>query len=187
MSLSKSTTIHWMPTVDTKTKLCNHCRQEKEITAFYACKRMKDGYFNQCKQCTKQKAKIWAKENPEKRKDVYTQYHRDKRGCVTREEYDKNRKENAIGRQASVFKYSSKRRQQKKRVPCEFTDFVAEEAAALCKLRQKTTGITWHVDHIVPLNHRKACGLHLWTNLQVVPDYWNFRKGNRTMCEWNYT
>lgn len=61
----------------------------------------------------------------------------------------------------------------------EFTKFVHEEAHALCLLRNKLTGIKWHVDHKVPLRHKEISGLHIWNNLQVIPALENLRKGNR--------
>lgn len=42
------------------------------------------------------------------------------------------------------------------------------------------TGIEWHVDHIIPLKGREICGLHLWTNLRLIPKLENLRKGNKS-------
>ena len=65
----------------------------------------------------------------------------------------------------------------------ELDEFAFDEAVSLCKAREETLGGKWEVDHIVPLNHKDACGLHVAANFQVVPAEWNRAKGNRTMAE----
>lgn len=61
----------------------------------------------------------------------------------------------------------------------ELTNFVTKEAHDLRIHRNKLTGIEWHVDHIIPLKGKNICGLHLWTNLAVIPKVENLRKGNK--------
>lgn len=40
------------------------------------------------------------------------------------------------------------------------------------------TGIEHHVDHVIPLASKLVCGLHVETNLQVIPASANHRKSN---------
>lgn len=61
----------------------------------------------------------------------------------------------------------------------EFNQLVIQEAYELSRLRFECTNIEWHVDHIVPLNNDKVCGLHLGINLQVIPAVDNIIKSNK--------
>ena len=66
----------------------------------------------------------------------------------------------------------------------ELDEFVIQEAAALACERERATGMPWHLDHMVPLQAKRACGLHCAANLQVIPAWMNYSKNNRLiLCE----
>lgn len=65
----------------------------------------------------------------------------------------------------------------------EFDSFAVKEAYTLARLRSNMTGITWHVDHIVPLRNNRVCGFHCAANIQVITALENHTKGNRMWPE----
>lgn len=166
-------------------KTCTQCSKEKPLDLFFRSKRAKDGRQSECKECSYSASKRWKKQNPEAHKNQ-ARRARAKKGQLTREEYNKERSENAIGIKAVRQKQDSRRRMQKLQRTFnnnELDEFVIEQAGDLCGLREEATGFKWEVDHIVPLNHKEMSGLHVAANFQVVPMRWNRVKGNRNTNE----
>ena len=163
------------------TKICIKCACEKPLELFHKHKEMKDGRLNKCAECVVISVAEWRTKNPDARKKEHAKV-RAKKGFQTRAEYLTKKKANAKGKKACALEHSHKRRLQISKVKLtELDEFVFTEAAKLKDLRKTVTNIDWHIDHIVPINHKDACGLHNAFNLQVVPASWNVKKGNRNM------
>jgi hypothetical protein len=162
-------------------KICFKCKIEYPIESFHKHKEMADGRLNKCKYCVKKDVDTWRKLNPDCRKKEADKV-RNKKGFKTREQWKKDLQEKAIGRKASALKYAYKRRRMtEKMFQSELDIFVFQEAVLLCAIREKQFGFKWEVDHIVPMMHKKACGLNSASNFQVVPKSWNNKKSNKNM------
>jgi len=60
----------------------------------------------------------------------------------------------------------------------ELFSILESELRSLSKVRERETGVKWHVDHIIPLKSKKVCGLHNEFNLRLIPAIDNIRKRN---------
>lgn len=88
----------------------------------------------------------------------------------------------ALANQEKLNANDARRRAAKKNAaPAWANKFFIDEIYDLAKRRTKlkTGGHKWCVDHIVPLCSKLVCGLHVESNLQVIPSTENHLKNNR--------
>lgn len=161
-------------------KSCIKCKETKPLTEFHKHKGMSDGRINKCRVCVVEAVSEWRIKNPSCRKIEHAK-NRVRKGFKTRDQYLLDRRNSAVGRNVTASKYAHKRRMLEALQLSEFDEFVIQEALVLTKIREKITGFKWHMDHIIPLMHKRVCGLHNGLNVQVVPATWNVKKGNRNM------
>lgn len=135
-------------------------------------------YYHANKQACLTRTKAWVEKNKEYRTQQ-KQEHAQKTAAHVRARY-KQYYENNYPRM--LAKRNKQHADKLKRTPAWLTvdDFwVIEQAYELAALRTKLFGFQWHVDHILPLRGKTVSGLHVPTNLQVIPGTENLRKGNR--------
>lgn len=144
-------------------------------------------------------AKTWWANYSEKNKAAITawqkQYQAENKEAISkrrRDSYYRNRAKNLqiakVYRDANkpqkLAQNSKRRAMERQAVPAWFTEldqFIWQEAAHLVILRRDATGIDWAADHMIPLAGKKACGLHVGSNCQVIPAYLNNRKHNKML------
>jgi hypothetical protein len=150
------------------------------------------------KDTVKVRTKAWAEQNPEKCK-LYRKEARQRNLPKFQARASDYRKRNPDKVKAQIQKwfdanpgirnaYLAKRRSQKlKATPSWLTEAQHLEMlefyvhAKDCEL---VSGETYHVDHIVPLQGKGVCGLHVPWNLQILPSDLNIRKNNKLESSW---
>lgn len=89
------------------------------------------------------------------------------------------RRDYAINK-AAYLEASARRKAHEGKATPPWADLQA--IRAIYKERQRRSeaeGILYHVDHVIPLRGKNVCGLHVHSNLRIVPAKVNMTKGNR--------
>lgn len=127
----------------------------------------------------------WAKMS-EKEKQKYTKWQKQWRLRNT-EKWNKYQREYTPTERMALLKKQRAEIRHIRIKHCSFSDELTQlvhlEAIDLRKKREQSTGIKWHIDHVIPLNGRNVCGLHVWSNLAVIPAKVNLSKGNKEMTK----
>ena len=149
-----------------------------------------------CTTCANQTALTWAKNNPGRAKEITTAWNvknKDREAARARVWRSKNqstykrmvkewREKNAVQYKAYMNLQAVKRHTAKlKRTPEWLNQGHLLEINSVynyCSALRRI-GLEFHVDHIVPLQGKDVCGLHVPWNLQVIPAKDNLTKGNR--------
>lgn len=160
-----------------KYKVCSTCKEEKTRLEFNKNRTKLDGLQHQCKSCVKvtrvryykdNKEEIlarnrkWQDENPEYMTDYLYHYYRNNKPYY----YAHVAKRKAVKLNAT---------------PSWLTKDHYEEIQNFYWLSRDLTAVSgeiYHVDHIVPLQGKNICGLHVPWNLQILPADINLSKGN---------
>ena len=156
-------------------KTCKKCQIQKTLSEFRIRKTL-GIYYTVCRECQYAQHREWEKANPEYVKQKCAKYYQKTRTASRVNVLNRTPEER---RERATLKANLRATRAKQaRFNDELSTLVFAEAHSLRKLRNEITGIEWHVDHIVPLKGRKVSGLHIWSNLQVIPKIQNLKKGN---------
>ena len=137
-------------------QICRNCKIEKDSSCFGKDKRLKFGLKYFCKSCFNilynNSRKEWKVNNKDKIKNQNLKYRKSHRKFLT-------------------FKESVRRAQKLKATP-KWANL--EEV----KNTYKNCPKGYHVDHIIPLQGKNVCGLHVEYNLQYLSASENVKKSN---------
>jgi hypothetical protein len=162
-------------------KICSKCKTSKSLFDFGKHKSNKDGLQYQCKACRVITCSVsYKKASPERieKKNKITRQWREE-NKEYKKEYAK-----AYAKQNRAKRTSLERKRQAsklKRTPAWLTDFDKLKIECLYQvaaMRTRESGYAWHVDHIIPLQGKTVSGLHVPSNLRVIPATENLRKNN---------
>lgn len=186
-------------------KKCRTCGVDKPLEEFAINKRNKDGRETRCKICTNEWGRAHYYKNHERLRKQKDQYYIENKHRQVESRAAYNKKYVESGRAAEYQKgwreanpnyakeyrespegsairraLSAKRRAQKLQATPAWADQEAIKAIyAEARRLEDVLGIPMHCDHVVPLQGELVCGLHVETNLQIIPATLNIRKSNK--------
>ena len=174
-------------------KECSSCKQTFELSNFYKKSSSKDNLTSRCKSCIRVKQKEYYENNKRKILDKNMEYRKEHWNDFLR--YERKRRSRNIEkireqgrdwnkRNPDIVNAATARRRAKKK-QCDIfrgnreirrqIQYFYTEAERL----KKETGISYEVDHIVPLQGDNVSGLHVPWNLQIITLEENRKKGNK--------
>lgn len=158
-------------------KHCKKCNTTLSLDYFGKDKQSKDGKQAYCKDCRcKQRKSYYSANAPEviAYQKAYYSEHKDHYKVVQRAY--------AVTNPHKIVEKAAKRRATKiSATPHWLTEEHYTQIAYtywLAKDLEAISGESYHVDHIVPLQGKNVCGLHVPWNLQVLPATENLKKSN---------
>ena len=141
-------------------------------------KRIAKEWYERNKNLTKERARLWQVNNPERKNEIRTKWRE-----LNREQHNEiNRLWNSQNKDKKAALEGKRRSAKLQRTPKWLTKddlWIIEEAYSLAQLRTNLFGFDWHVDHIIPLQGKLVSGLHVPSNIQVIPATENVKKSNK--------
>ena len=157
-------------------KTCTKCGTTSEYSCFYKRDRSPDGYEAWCKVCRLKHNREWRDRNPEKHKELVRKNHSENKAhhaAQFKRRYEKDK-----------ARYLAKYYRRVERIQIATPAWANQEAITDVYRRARVcseyVGMKYDVDHIVPLQGKTVCGLHVENNLQVITAKENKSKFNTT-------
>lgn len=171
------------------TKPCSICTILKELTEFAKAKTCKDGHRSYCKVCHNVKKQAWADANREHVRQVGKQWKLKNPTKVTAIKkkwrdsnkdyhYSKSVAWRLTNPEKARAQVNHRRRKLRNAQPLWADQAKISDLYLLAAIKTKESSFEWHVDHIIPLQGELVSGLHVETNLQVIPARENLQKSN---------
>lgn len=162
-------------------------KEAKEIglTRYFTGKPCKHGHVAErwvskhvCSTCLSLAKKVYRKNNAEEVAAYQKKYMKDNRETLRIKEAEYRRKNPHYNRN----KCAKRKYAKKNSIPSWYSKqdetyyrYLKEQ----CRYLEKITGIQFHVDHIIPIQGKLVCGLHVTENWQILEAYKNIIKRNK--------
>ena len=170
-------------------KRCSTCKKELPVSDFRRNRTAKDGLQNTCKVCHLRYCYAWKVKNAEKvslQQKKHRIGHAEYFKCYKLEHKEQARKQAAKDRAANPGRYAAyaaKHRAAKLRAtPVGLSDTQRSDILwfyDMASFFSVLMGEQYEVDHVIPLQGKDVCGLHVPWNLRVITAAENSSKGNR--------
>ena len=173
---------------DMSNKQCLCCKETKVLSEFSRNAQRNDGFSAYCKVCKAVKDRQYYEKNKEARIAYIKSWcidNVDKTRAYKRKYKTVNPDVDKIYKKQNKslvnFTNAKRRANTKNRTPDWLTEFDKLKIKCyyqVAAMRSQSSGQKWHVDHIIPLQGKNVCGLHVPNNLQIIPAIENMRKNN---------
>ena len=189
-------------------KTCTLCKTEKGIDRFTSQPSSKDGKHSWCLDCCARKRRERRRKNPEKAREYERSSYasnphsgRARSAKYRAKNTDLIAAYNTAWRKANPEIMKECKRSWRQSNPGKVKASNAARRAALLNATpkwqteadrdeiayiyekasrlQEQTGLAYHVDHEIPLKGKRVCGLHVPSNLRIIPAEDNLRKSNK--------
>lgn len=162
-------------------KVCTCCEKELPLSDFTPHKRYKLGVLSRCRVCCNATRK--SRKGCQTTIGYQRKYYQGNRKAILTNPKNKERKSLwAKENRPTMNAHAAKRRaRQLNATPPWLSDVDKahiNRTYKLAKLMEEITGDKYHVDHIIPLQGKNVCGLHVPKNLQVLRADLNLSKSN---------
>jgi len=159
-------------------KVCSSCNKIKLFSEFHRRSDSLDGYAGRCKQCKKQQDSLHYLKTRDRRLEYQKIYTENNINYVIT--YQKSWYKN--NKSKSLALVNKRRAMKLNATPKWLTEqdlLDIETEYKLARWCSIVMGTPYEVDHIVPLQGKTVCGLHVPWNLQVLPKTLNRLKSNK--------
>jgi len=173
-------------------KHCYKCKTCKDVSLFGKAKDKKDGYASICKACDKERNAVYRNKNKATINIKAVIYHESNKEQINNNKklwYVKNKEIKLLKNKQWALNNKDKRRAHRSKrraielnaTPLWLIDQDYKDIQDFYTMAKELENVfPWkqHVDHVIPLQNKSVCGLHVPWNMQILSVKANLEKGN---------